>query len=67
MNQTNDKNLYIDIGEIINIFEKEEVKDLTKENWKSLKAFKRKITMSSSFAHKFCKVSNELESNKCKK
>ena len=58
----NDKSLYINIDEICNIFKKENVSDLTQEEWNKLKMFKRKISISSSFAHRFCKKSNEIES-----
>lgn len=53
----NDKKLYIDIKEICNIFKKGSVKELSQEEWEKLKLFKQKLTMSSSFSHKFCKQS----------
>lgn len=58
----NDKNIWIDIEDICNIFKKENVKDLSQLEWEKLKIFKKKISISSAFAHKFCKKSNELES-----
>lgn len=57
----NDKNIRIDIRKICGIFRKN-LSDLTEEDWKDLKTFKKKLTMSSAFAHKFCKKSNEIES-----
>ena len=60
----NDKSLYIDIERVCKIFEKENIEEVTQEEWEVLKKFKRKITISSSFAHRFCKKSNELESSK---
>lgn len=59
MPQKNDKNIYVDIDKIINIFKKEKVEELTKEDWYDLKLFYSKISISSSFAHKFYKKSNE--------
>lgn len=58
----NDKSLYIDIERVCNIFKKEDIKEVTQEEWDILKCFKKKITISSSFAHRFCKKSNEIES-----
>lgn len=58
----NDKNLRIDIEKVCNIFKKEKIEEVSQEEWEILKNFKRKITISSSFAHRFCKKSNEIES-----
>lgn len=57
----NNKNIRVDIERICDIFKKE-LKDVTESEWKELKVFKQKITISSAFAHKFCKKSNEIES-----
>lgn len=57
----NNKNIRVDIERVCNIFKKE-LKDVTKSEWEELKVFKQKITISSAFAHKFCKKSNEIES-----
>lgn len=57
----NNKNIRVDIERICNIFKKE-LKDVTESEWEELKVFKQKITISSAFAHKFCKKSNEIES-----
>ena len=58
---SNNKNIRVDIERVCNIFKKE-LKDVTESEWKELKVFKQKITISSAFAHKFCKKSNEIES-----
>lgn len=60
MNLSNNKTLKIDIEKICNIFKKEKITDLTQDDWNLLKEFKNKLTMSSSFAHKFCKKSREF-------
>lgn len=57
----NNKNIRVDIEKVCNIFKKE-LKDVTESEWEELKVFKQKITISSAFAHKFCKKSNEIES-----
>ncbi|QIG63396.1 hypothetical protein DAC20_171 [Bacteroides phage DAC20] len=57
----NNKNIRVDIERVCNIFKKE-LKDVTESEWEELKVFKQKITISSAFAHKFCKKSNEIES-----
>lgn len=57
----NNKNIRVDIERVCNIFKKE-LKDVTESEWEELKVFKQKITVSSAFAHKFCKKSNEIES-----
>ena len=57
----NNKNIRVDIERICDIFKKE-LKDVTESEWEELKVFKQKITISSAFAHKFCKKSNEIES-----
>lgn len=57
----NNKNIRVDIERVCNIFKKE-LKDITESEWEELKVFKQKITISSAFAHKFCKKSNEIES-----
>lgn len=57
----NNKNIRVDIERVCNIFKKE-LKDVTESEWEELKVFKQKITISSVFAHKFCKKSNEIES-----
>lgn len=57
----NNKNIRVDIERVCNIFKKE-LKDVTESEWEKLKVFKQKITISSAFAHKFCKKSNEIES-----
>lgn len=57
----NNKNIRVDIERVSNIFKKE-LKDVTESEWEELKVFKQKITISSAFAHKFCKKSNEIES-----
>jgi len=59
----NDKNIYIDIDKVINVFEKDNIKDITQEDINILKQFYSKISISSSFAHKFYKRANE----KCSK
>lgn len=56
----NNKNIRVDIERVCNIFKKE-LKDVTESEWEELKVFKQKITISSAFAHKFCKKSNEIE------
>ena len=38
----NDKSLYIDIERVCNIFKKENVKEVTQEEWNILKCFKKK-------------------------
>ena len=58
---SNNKNIRVDIERVCNIFKKE-LKDITESEWEELKVFKQKITISSAFAHKFCKKSNEIES-----
>lgn len=58
----NDKNIRVNIENICDIFKKEKVKDITQSEWEELRTFKKKIAMSSAFAHKFCKKSNEIES-----
>lgn len=58
---SNNKNIRVDIERVCNIFKKE-LKDVTESEWEELKVFKQKITISSAFAHKFCKKSNEIES-----
>ena len=62
--QTNDKDLYIDIGEIVDIFEKTNIKEISQEDWNKLKLFIKKLSISSSFAHKFCKTSNKIISQR---
>ena len=57
----NNKNIRVDIERVCNIFKKE-LKDVTESEWEEHKVFKQKITISSAFAHKFCKKSNEIES-----
>ncbi|QIG64844.1 hypothetical protein SJC03_169 [Bacteroides phage SJC03] len=57
----NNKNIRVDIERVCDIFKKE-LKDVTESEWEELKVFKQKITISSAFAHKFCKKSNEIES-----
>lgn len=57
----NNKNIRVDIERVCNIFKKE-LKDVIESEWEELKVFKQKITISSAFAHKFCKKSNEIES-----
>lgn len=57
----NNKNIRVDIERVCNIFKKE-LKDVTESEWEELKVFKQKITISSAFAHKFYKKSNEIES-----
>lgn len=57
----NNKNIRVDIERVCDIFKKE-LKDVTESEWEELKIFKQKITISSAFAHKFCKKSNEIES-----
>lgn len=57
----NNKNIRVDIERVCDIFKKE-LKDVTDSEWEELKVFKQKITISSAFAHKFCKKSNEIES-----
>lgn len=57
----NNKNIRVDIERVCNIFKKE-LKDVTESEWEELKVFKQKITISSAFAHKFCKKSNKIES-----
>lgn len=57
----NNKNIRVDIERVCNIFKKE-LKDVTESEWEELKVFKQKVTISSAFAHKFCKKSNEIES-----
>lgn len=57
----NNKNIRVDIERVCDIFKKE-LKDVTESEWEKLKVFKQKITISSAFAHKFCKKSNEIES-----
>ena len=57
----NNKNIRVDIERVCNIFKKE-LKDVTESEWEELKVFKQKITISSAFAHKFCKKSNEIGS-----
>ena len=57
----NNKNIRVDIERVCNIFKKE-LKDVTESEWEEFKVFKQKITLSSAFAHKFCKKSNEIES-----
>lgn len=57
----NNKNIRVDIERVCNIFKKE-LKDVTESEWEELKVFKQKITISSAFAHKFCKKSNEIKS-----
>lgn len=57
----NNKNIRVDIERVCNIFKKE-LKDVTESEWEELKVFKQKITISSVFAYKFCKKSNEIES-----
>lgn len=57
----NNKNIRVDIERVCNIFKKK-LKDVTESEWEELKVFKQKITISSAFAHKFCKKSNEIES-----
>lgn len=58
---SNNKNIRVDIERVCDIFKKE-LKDVTESEWEELKVFKQKITISSAFAHKFCKKSNEIES-----
>lgn len=57
----NNKNIRVDIERVCNIFKKE-LRDVTESEWEELKVFKQKLTISSAFAHKFCKKSNEIES-----
>lgn len=57
----NNKNIRVDIERVCDIFKKK-LKDVTESEWEELKVFKQKITISSAFAHKFCKKSNEIES-----
>lgn len=57
----NNKNIRVDIERVCDIFKKE-LEDVTESEWEELKVFKQKITISSAFAHKFCKKSNEIES-----
>lgn len=55
----NDRSLFVDVDKILNILEKD-FENLDKNDWSLIKDFKKKITMSSSFAHKFSKRAKEL-------
>lgn len=55
----NDRSLFVDVDKVLSIFEKD-FKDLSQNDWSLIKDFKTKITMSSSFAHKFSKRAKEL-------
>lgn len=55
----NDRNLFVNIEDVLKVFAKE-FKDLTQTDWELVQQFKKKITMSSSFAHKFSRKANEL-------
>ena len=55
----NDRNLKINIPKTCQILQKS-LSDLNEQDWKQVQNFGIKLSMSSTFAHKFCKKSRDI-------